>query len=388
MIWKPHFHLSNIKLKKMKYTTLLLCSLVLLSMSCKDDEVIVEPGDLVDIAYDPTPYVMEQPTDFPMMSIPADNPMTEEGFELGRRLFYDVRLSKDNSMSCASCHLPEMNFTDGLAFSVGVDGEQTRRSSMSLVNVGYTADGLFWDGRAQTLEEQALQPVTDAIELINTWTVVEEMMKADAEYPKMFRKAFGIEDTSEIDSLLAAKAIAQFERALVSHDSKYDKWVLERDFAYEFTDSESRGLEMYFDLGSEVGGSGAPDAECFHCHGGPLLTAGEFFNNGLDSYPSLEDYPDKGFGEVTGDVADYGKFRAPTLRNIELTPPYMHDGRFNTLEEVLEHYSTGVHFATNLDSDLRNPLELNESEKEDLVNFLKTFTDIEFTENPAFQDPF
>jgi len=372
----------------MKYASLLLCSILFLSMSCNDDEVIVEPGDLVDIPYDPTPYNIVQPTDFPIMDIPADNPMTQEGFELGRRLFYDVRLSKDNSMSCASCHLPEMSFTDGTAFSTGVDGEQTRRSSMSLVNVGYFSDGLFWDGRAASLEEQALLPVTDAIELINTWTVVEDMMKADAEYPTMFRKAFGIEDTSDIDSLLAAKAISQFERALISYNSKYDKWVIERDFSYEFTDSESRGQEMYFDLGSEPGGSGLPDAQCFHCHEGVLFTNGQFFNNGLDDYPTLEDYPDKGLGEVTGMVADYGTFKTPTLRNIELTAPYMHDGRFNTLEEVIDQYNSGVHFATNLGSDLRDPLNLNESQKEDLLNFLKTLTDIEFTENPAFQDPF
>ncbi len=374
----------------MKFSALLLllCSILFLAVSCEDEELILASGDLLDIAYNPTPYEMIQPTGFPMMAIPADNPMTQEGFELGRRLFYDVRLSKDNSMSCATCHLPELSFTDATAFSTGIDGEMTRRSSMSLVNVGYTATGLFWDGRVQTLEEQALQPVTDPIELINTWDVVEEMMKTDAEYPAMFRRAFGIEDTSEVDSLLAAKAIAQFERALVSSNSKYDKWVLERDFSYEYTDSESRGQEMFFDLGSIPGGSGVKDAECFHCHGSALLTEGNFFNNGLDEYPTLEDYEDKGAGEVTGNIADYGKFRSPTLRNIELTAPYMHDGRFQTLEEVIEHYSSGVHFATNLDPDLRAPLNLTEGEKEDLINFLKTLTDTEFTENPAFQNPF
>jgi cytochrome c peroxidase len=377
------------KLKNMKFfSLLLLCSILVLSMSCKDDEVIIESGDLVDIAFDPTPYPIVQPTGFPLMDIPVDNPMTQEGFELGRRLFYDVRLSKDNSMSCASCHLPEMGFADGTAFSTGVDGEQTRRSSMSLVNIGYFADKLFWDGRAPSLEAQALLPVTDAIELINTWTAVEEMMKEDAEYPTMFRKAFGIEDSSEIDSLFAAKAIAQFERTLVSSNSKYDKFVIERDFSYEFTDSEARGEEMYFDFGSLDGGSGVPDAQCFHCHGGVLFTTGEFFNNGLDDYPTLADYPDKGLGEVTGMQADFAKFKAPTLRNIELTAPYMHDGRFTTLEEVIEHYSTGVHFATNLDVNLDAPLNLSESEKEDLVNFLKTLTDTEFIENPAFQNPF
>lgn len=369
----------------MRLASLLLCSVLFLFVSCEDDEIILSPGDLLDVTYDPTPYVMVQPAGFPLMDIPADNPMTEEGFELGRRLFYDVRLSKDNSMSCASCHLPELGFTDATAFSTGVDGEQTRRSSMSLVNVGYSADGLFWDGRAQTLEEQALQPVTDVIELINTWTVVEEMLKEDDQYPTMFRKAFGINDTSEVDSLLAAKAIAQFERALVSHNSKYDKIIHQRDFDYEWTDSEFRGYLMFIDEGGDLS---LPDAECFHCHSGALLTNGQFSNNGLDSYPTLEDYPDKGFGEVTGMVADYGKFKATTLRNIELTAPYMHDGRFSTLEEVVEHYSTGVHFATNLEVDLKEPLNLSDSEKADLINFLKALTDTEFTENPAFQNPF
>ena len=369
----------------MKYAILLLCSIVFLSMSCNDDEMIVEPGDLVDIPYDPTPYELVKPEGFPLMPIPTDNPMTQEGFELGRRLFYDVRLSKDNSMSCASCHLPELGFTDATAFSTGVDGEQTRRSSMSLVNVGYFDSGLFWDGRVQTLEEQALQPVTDAIELINTWEVVEEMMKADAEYPEMFREAFGIDDTSEIDSLLAAKAIAQFERALISHNSKYDKIIHQRDFDYEWTDSEFRGYLMYIDEGQDLN---LPDAQCDHCHMGALLTNGLYFNNGIDDYPTLSDYPDKGQGEVTGIVENFGKFKATTLRNIELTAPYMHDGRFATLEEVIEHYSTGVHFATNLDSNLESSLNLTESQKEDLLNFLKTLTDTEFVENPAFQNPF
>jgi len=372
----------------MKFLPFLLFCALLLSIGCQDDEVIVSSGDLVDISYSPTPYDLPQPDGFPVMNIPANNPMTQEGFELGRRLFYDVRLSSDASKSCASCHLPELGFTDGTNFSPGVEGELTSRSSMSLVNVGYFDRGLFWDGRVQTLEEQALLPVTDAVELINTWENVEEMMKNDTEYPTMFRKAFGIDDTSEIDSTLATKAIAQFERALISNRSKYDKWIFERDFASEFTDSETRGYEMYFDLGSIPGGSGLPDAQCEHCHGGRLLGGKNFANNGLDDYPSLENYPDKGRGEVTMTLSDYGKFRAPSLRNVELTAPYMHDGRFETLEEVLEHYNSSVHFATNLDDNLPSSLGLSESQIEDVLNFIKTFTDTEFTENPAFQNPF
>lgn len=366
-------------------------ALTILWTSCADDDVMIEmpnePGDLSAIEYNPTPYELPQPVGFPAMTIPADNPMTQEGFELGRRLFYDVRLSSDDSKSCASCHLPELGFADGQAFSQGVEGEFTARSSMSLVNIGYNEFGLFWDGRVQTLEEQALLPVPDAIELINTWENVENMMRADEQYPTMFRKAFGIDDSAEIDSILATKAIAQFERALISHNSKYDK-ILQNDFSVEFTDAEQRGFDMFFDLGNEPGGSGVPDAECFHCHGTPLTTTGQFFNNGLDRFPTLADYEDKGFGAVTGDTIHNGQFKAVTLRNIELTAPYMHDGRFQTLEEVIDHYSEGVKFASNLDVNLREPLHLTDSEKADLVAFLKTLTDEEFTADPRFQNPF
>lgn len=375
----------------MRYLCLFLFSFCFLLTACEDEEPpeILTPGDLESIEYNPTPHTVEIPEGFPAMTIPADNPMTEEGFQLGRRLFYDVRLSKDGSMSCASCHLPEMSFTDGVAFSIGVEGEQTRRNSMSLVNVGFFENGLFWDGRVHTLEEQAFMPVTDRVELINTWDRVEKMMREDEVYPRMFREAFGISDRSEIDSVLAVKAIAQFERRLISANSLYDKVIRENDFSFEFTDSEFRGYEIFFELGSIPGGSGLPDGQCVHCHGTELFGIGQYFNNGLDSYPTLADYPDKGRGEVTGEFVDFGRFKSPTLRNIELTAPYMHDGRFNTLEEVIAHYhGGGVKDAENLDANLKEELGLSDQHKADLVAFLKTLTDEEFINNPDFQDPF
>lgn len=358
--------------------------------SCQDDEMTGEPvepsGDLVNIPHDPTPYNLVIPEGFPAMSIPADNPMTEEGFALGRRLFYDVRLSADNSMSCASCHLPELGFTDGTAFSTGIHGEMTSRSSMSLVNIGFQDFGIFWDGRSESLEAQALLPVEDAIELSHSWDNVEQMLQTDEQYREMFRRAFDIDDSSEIKRDLAVKAIAQFERALISSNSKYDKFILQRNFAYEFTDSEIRGLSMYIDDGAA---EGLPDAECDHCHDLPLSTLGQFFNNGLDSYPTLADYEDKGLGAVTGNVFNNGQFKAPTLRNIALTAPYMHDGRFATLEEVIDHYNEGVHFAENLDGNLDGShLNLTEENKVDLINFLKTLTDPEFLVDERFQSPF
>lgn len=364
--------------------TVLLLSVLFLLPSCEDEVTPLDlEGDLTDIPYAPTPYELIIPDSFPAMTIPVDNPMTQEGFELGRRLFYDVKLSSDNSMSCASCHLPELNFTDAVDFSIGVQGLPTPRSSMSLANVGFFDNGLFWDGRTMTLEQQALEPIENELELFEDWDNVETKLREDDVYPRMFREAFGIDYVDEIDRTLATKAIAQFERALISGESKFDKFVLQRNFAYEFTDAETRGKAMYF----EEGIPGLQDAQCIHCHDAPLFTVGDYFNNGLDSYPTLGDYTDKGRGAVTGNYYDNGKFKSPSLRNIELTAPYMHDGRFATLEEVIDHYNSGGHNADNLDVNME-PLNLTDQQKSDLIAFLKTLTDMSFVENPAFQNPF
>jgi len=318
--------------------------------------------------------------------IPSDNAWTVDGVELGQHLFFDPILSADSTLSCASCHLPSLSFADGQATSAGIDGIFGTRSAMSLANIGYVEKGLFWDGRVNTLEEQALLPVEDPIELHDTWENVEQKLKNHPEYPKMFRAAFGINDTQEITKDLAAKALAQFERSLVSSNSKFDKVKLREEGL--FSDSEERGFRMFFDH-QQNQGLGLPDAECGHCHNLPLMTSDDFFNNALDSVKWLTDFEDWGMGLVTQDTFDNGKFRAPSLRNIALTGPYMHDGRFETLEEVVDFYNESPNHnnGSNVDVNIR-PLGLTASQKQDVINFLHTLTDTTFTNNPAFQNPF
>lgn len=305
------------------------------------------------------------------MPIPEDNPMTLEGIFLGRKLFYDTRLSDDDTKSCASCHLQSSGFTDPEQFSEGITGELGGRNAMQIINAGWFPS-FFWDGRAESLEHQALGPVVNPVELNSTWPKVEGKISTDPIYPALFSMAFGSKD---IDSIRIVKAISQFERTLVSFNSKYDNYFY-GDFA-GFNESEENGFDIYF---SERG-------DCIHCHSGPNLTDNEFRNNGLDS-----ELTDMGLGEITGLVEDYGKFKVPTLRNIEYTAPYMHDGRFQTLEEVVEHYNSGVHTdSPNLDHEMENAaagLQLTDTEKADLVAFLRTFSDPQFIFNPDFSNPF
>ncbi len=345
--------------------------------SCQPDD----KGSLDNIAYNPTPLELTKLAQFPKMEMPADNPLTTEGVELGRFLFFDKLLSANGTMACASCHLPEMNFTDGQATSKGIDNIAGRRSSMSLENIGFVNKGLFWDGRTKTLEEQALLPVEDPIELHNTWTKVVDKLKNHADYPTRFRKAFGISNTSEITKELAAKAMAQFERTLISGNAKVDK-IFRREG--EFTDDEYSGYLLFFNA------AGAPDAQCGHCHTSPFYNSNDYFNNGLDSVSNLANFKDLGRGTITKKEFDNGKFRVPSLRNVELTAPYMHDGRFKTLEEVVEHYASGGHYAENIDPFIPQiaTIRLTTKQKRQIVLFMKTLTDTSFTRNPAFQDPF
>ncbi|MEM1320568.1 MAG: cytochrome c peroxidase [Bacteroidota bacterium] len=337
-------------------------------------------GDLIDIPFDPTAYDLVIPDGFPMMEIPEDNPMVVEAVELGRHLFFDPLLSVNLSMSCSSCHLPNAGFTDGQPVSVGVDGIAGTRSSMSLFNVGFFNKGLLWDGRVATLEEQAGIPVEDPIELHDTWPNVEEKLRQHDQYPRMFREAFGIEDRSDISKDLAVKALAQFQRTLIlGSNSKYDRVLRREEF---FSNDEQNGFDMFFDIVPSL-----PDAECGHCHNAPLFTTNEYFNNGIDSVGSLEEFDDKGLGAFSGRLVDNGKFRTPSLRNIALTAPYMHDGRFQTLEEVVDHYNSGGHLADNL-HPLIVPLGLTEEQKKQVIAFLHTLTDTSYLENPAFQSPF
>jgi cytochrome c peroxidase len=267
----------------LKFIALLLVSSAVI-FGCDPEEM--EQGDLMNITYQPESYTFDLPAHFPKMEIPTNNPMTNQGILLGRHLFYDPILSADSTMSCASCHLPELNFTDGKAFSKGIDGLNGTRSSMSLINIGFVKAGLFWDGRAKTLEDQALFPVEDPIELHNTWPNVINKLKRHVVYPKMFREAFGINDRSEITKELAAKAIAQFERTLVSKDSKFDRIQAGKE---SYSDLELLGYGLFFDDDPDL-----PDTECGHCHNIPMTSSDDFFNNGLSEAATLDDFKDLG----------------------------------------------------------------------------------------------
>ena len=383
-------------------SALSLAALALLALlnACKDNPPgqMVETGDLEDIPYNPAPYAIKKPSHFPAIAIPPDNPQTLAGVQLGRRLFYDPILSADSTMSCSSCHLPKGSFTDNKAVSKGIDGIAGKRSSMSLLNIAYAdnVNGLFWDGRVKTLEEQALRPVEDAIELHTTWTSVVEKFRKHPVYPKLFREAFGIKDRQEITKELAAKAMAQFERILISSgNSKFDRFRYYNEPVFD--DWEQEGLSL-FDNANTI-----DDAQCFHCHGGLTLTGNQFFSNGLDSGGGWEDFKDKGLGAVLVpyDPQNNGKFRAPTLRNIALTAPYMHDGRFNTLEEVINHYTSQGKskppyqdpFISQVGSLIigSQPPQYKKfgaKEKKALVAFLHTLTDSTFINNPDIQNPF
>lgn len=371
--------------------TTLLVGIVLLAQCKKEDPPpVTVVCDLTSIPYNPTSYTIVKPNNFPEIAIPADNPMTLEGVQLGRMLFYDPILSGDSTMSCSSCHLPQGSFTDNKAVSTGINGIAGRRSAMSLLNVAYVTR-FFWDGRSVSLEDQALRPVEDPIELHTTWTEVIERLKNHPEYPGLFRKAFGINSCEAITKELAAKAIAQFERILISSGtSKFDRFLRGET---DLEDEELRGKLMFFDEGAQVG---LPDAQCFHCHGSVTLTGNNFFNNGLDSVGSLNEFIDKGLGEVTGNPSDNGKFRAPTLRNIALSAPYMHDGRFQTLEEVLAQYNDNGFGVINEDPFVQQigfPVQghypgLTAEQTSDVIAFLHTLTDTVFVKNPDVQNPF
>ncbi|MGA0556351.1 cytochrome-c peroxidase [Larkinella sp. VNQ87] len=324
------------------------------------------------------PYSLQYPVSFGgRFSIPADNPMTQEGVYLGRLLFYEPRLSKTGTVSCASCHQQARAFTDGLAVSVGVSGNPTRRNSMSLVNLLWVRQ-FFWDGRSTGLEEQALIPLTHADEMGRKPGEAALALRKIAPYPALFRHVFG---SDTITDQRIAKAIAQFERTLISSDSPYDRYLRGQ---YTPTASEKRGLDLF---------TTAPNAtkdirggNCAHCHGGPKLMQELFHNNGLDAIPA-----DSGRQTVTGLALDLGRFRVPTLRNIALTAPYMHDGRFATLSAVIDHYSDHVQHSPNLGAELApaqaGGLRLTNQEKKDLLAFLHLLTDSTFIHNPLFADP-
>lgn len=330
----------------------------------------------------PVPHELKYPANFgSRFSIPTDNPTTQEGVYLGRMLFYEKKLSANNKLSCESCHEQKLAFTDGRPVSLGVDGSFTARSSMSLANLLWVRN-FFWDGRSQSLEIQAAFPLTDPHEMGQSLAESVRKLQKTAPYPTLFQSAFGETGITEQNIL---KALAQFERTLISADSPYDHYLAGQ---YQPTTAELRGMQLFEN--GPAPRCGIRGANCAHCHGGPKTFKGLFHNNGLDTA-----FADPGREKITGQLMDKGRFRVPTLRNILLTAPYMHDGRFKTIEAVLDHYSDHIQQSKTLSSflqDISNEeggkcLGLTPQEKKDIIAFLGMLTDSTFITNPAFSNP-
>ncbi|NOX46240.1 MAG: cytochrome-c peroxidase [Chlorobi bacterium] len=328
----------------------------------------------------PTPYQFPEIKFFPEMPVSVDNPVTVEGVELGRYLFYDPILSRDYSFSCSSCHKQATAFCDSpKKFSKGIDGKLMVRNTMPLFNLAWYAE-FFWDGRARSIEDQVFHPVTANDEMDMDWDNAAKRVRESEFYQPKFKASFG---EMEIDSILISKAIAQFERTLISNNSKYDR-VIRRETV--LTQEEYEGFNLINDQSK---------GDCLHCHttdSDALGTTAIFSNNGLDAVFGPNAYTDKGKGGITGRMEDNGKFKIPSLRNLLFTTPYMHDGRFETLEEVLDFYSEGVNESYNIDSKMgsahRGGVHLTKGEKQKIIAFLKTMSDSSFIENPKFGNPF
>lgn len=327
------------------------------------------------IAPNATPYRLTFSKFFPRPDLPRDNPLTVEGVSLGSQLFFDRRLSANNSQSCAVCHHPREGFAEHRRFSRGSGGEIGTRNAMPLENLAWKKQ-FFWDGRAASLREQVLQPIQNPIEMHEPLDVLVRKLAADPDYPRLFANAFG---SREINSDRIARALEQFLLVQVSFDSKFDHVIAGRE---KFTAQEQRGFELFNTEYDPYHGQFG--ADCFHCHGGPLFQSQSFANNGLDS-----SFRDQGRYTVTKRDGDRGKFAVPSLRNVALTAPYMHDGRFRTLEEVVEHYCTGMNRSATLDPNLaKHPdggVPLSEDDRRDLVAFLKTLSDERFLLVPQQQ---
>lgn len=351
------------------------------------------------------------PNTVPEPRVPEDNPMTAEKVELGRFLFYDTKLSANQTQSCGSCHVQELAFTDGLAQAEGSTGQIHPRSSMSIANAGYAAS-LTWANEAVVLlEKQALVPMfgEDPVELGMAGMEDELLrrMREDEDYPAMFAAAYPDQmDPISLDGI--TKAVAAFQRQVTSFNSKVDRWQQGDQTA--LNTSEQRGMALFF---GGTNAAGVADAfECFHCHGGFLFSQSSddamqvfdqkfFANNGLYNLDEDGSYPagNEGIYEMSGDPVDKGRFKPPSLRNIAVTGPYMHDGSIETLEEVLDHYARGGRLIENgpnagdgrdnpNKNTLLNGFAMTDQEKEDILAFLRALTDEDLLTNPAYSDPF
>src|SRR6185437_5402820 len=346
------------------YTVIAFAVLLLISCGHKKDPVpsITPIGTTYNLNY---PFYFKG-----LLNIPANNPLTVEGVKLGRMLFYEKMLSADNSISCGSCHKQKFAFSDSIAFSAGVGGTLGTRNAMALSNLAFK-NSFFWDGKASSLEQQAPFPIQNPLEMHqpNMDSVVKRL-QATSTYPPLFKAAFG---TTTINADAVSMAISQFERTMVSSHSKFDQY--QQGNLAVFTAQERNGYNLFttHPVPPTLG------ANCGDCHGGDLLTNNVFLNNGLESV-----FLDPGREDITGNSSDLGTFKVPSLRNIALTAPYMHDGRFATLQEVLDHYNEHVvasstisplMAASNVINGGTYQLGLTTSQISDVIAFLNTLTD-------------
>jgi cytochrome c peroxidase len=343
------------------------------------------------------------PDGVPLPMVPPDNPMSDEKVALGRHLFYEKRLSVNGTSSCATCHVQALAFTDGLARSVGATGELHPRGSMTLVNAAWSGKLTWANHLIDTLEVQALIPMfgEQPIEMgmAGRESAIIEMLRGDDYYREAFRTAFAA-DSDPYSILNTVRALASFVRTIASFDSPYDRF--QRGDSEALTDGQVRGLNLFF----------SERLECFHCHGGfnftdssthadVLVQTVGFHNNGLYNIGATGEYPSDNTGlyDLTGERRDMGRFKAPTLRNIAVTAPYMHDGSIETLDGVVEHYGRGGRIIVDgpyAGDGSRNPyrsefvrgFELSAQERADLIAFLQSLTDETVLANPDYSDPF
>lgn len=353
------------------------------TLSSDVTNALLLPGSPFNYAAPVLPARFQQQPILGQDNMPAINLTTDAGATLGRVLFYDKRLSTNQTIACASCHQQASGFSDPRPFSPGFNGGLTGRNSMGLSNARwYQRAKFFWDERAATLEDQVLMPIQNSVEMGMTLQALTNRLAAEPFYTNLFTQTFG---TPEVTSERISRALAQFVRSIVSTRSKYDIGVT-NGFA-NFTTQENLGRQIFFGQGS------FSFVTCSACHNSDnFVPATGIFNNGLEN-----PYVDKGVGALTGQASDEGFFKVPSLRNVELTAPYMHDGRFATLEKVVEFYNSRVTAHPNLSAPLKGTggasgsplvLGLTPQQQAALVAFLKTLTDTNLVADPKFSDPF